>query len=212
MNARQLVARLRRAADRGATVVEYTLVVGLVAVAGMGAVELSADVMHDTLDASMEDVSTGVVNDGGAGGGGAVTTTIPADGGGGGGGSTTSTTAAPTTTTTVGDTAAPPAWEDSTAVWYTDLEGRTRWRASAPVTVYDRSGQPLFDSDARVVVRIQVGSNSYTESFPLNNGRAVVMQDSLRSYDESVSFTVIDVHYDGGAWNDQTSSSSVDQP
>lgn len=76
----------RRASSRGATLVEYALGVGLVAVAVLGALQVLSKDTKDSL-ATRGDSIGHPVSEGGA------TTTTTLGGGGGGGGSTTTTTA-----------------------------------------------------------------------------------------------------------------------
>lgn len=120
MNTQSQKPRWRLASERGATMVEYAMLVSLIAVASVvviGAVAAGLDDTYQVTAASLDDEGTGHAApggslDGGGGDGGSVTTTsmLPAGPGTGGtpgpgdstddGEATTTTTAAPESTTT----------------------------------------------------------------------------------------------------------------
>lgn len=209
---RHILSTIRRAADRGTTVVEYTLIGGLIALASVSAMQYMNDVANQGMETTLADLETGapVENAGGGGGGGGATTTT-ADGGGGGGtpttvAPTTSTTAAPTTSTTARSTT-PPAWTDTSSRWTSYY----RWEASTRVTVYDNAGLPLA-AGAEVQVRITVGNNSWTEWIDVRYGRVSVEVDEISRYQDEIRIAVVDVRGDDGWWNGQTSSVEIDRP
>lgn len=211
---RHILSTIRRAADRGTTVVEYTLIGGLIALASVSAMQYMNDVANQGMETTLADLETGapVENAGGGGGGGGATTTTA--GGGGGGGTpttvapTTSTTAAPTTSTTARSTT-PPAWSDTSSQW--ESWRQNEWEASTRVTVYDNAGLPL-PSGSEVRVRITIGNSSYTEWIDVSNGRVRVSVDDIDENRSSIRIEVIDVRNDNGWWNGQTSTITIDRP
>ena len=191
---RHILSTIRRAADRGTTVVEYTLIGGLIALASVSAMQYMNDVANQGMETTLADLETGapVENAGGGGGGGGATTTTA--GGGGGGGTpttvapTTSTTAAPTTSTTARSTT-PPAWSDTSSQW--ESWRQNEWEASTRVTVYDNAGLPL-PSGSEVRVRITIMDRRVVDALRTLRERNRFMK-GLFAW---VGFRQCEVHYE----------------
>ena len=162
--------------DRGATVVEYALLLALVAVVSIGALSAVGDNSSDQFDEAASMTGGVATTDDGASAPPAAPPVVPpvvppADGGGGGAGGgdgvttttappatmTTTTTAPPasTTTTTTPPTTVPaPAalseWNESGAT----LQNKNFWNSSATVAVYGNDGKPLTTVNASVNIRV----------------------------------------------------------
>lgn len=166
--------------QRGATLAEYALLVGLVALVCLGAITLLGLRSKDTVEEVSAQVDRGEAPpaDGGGGGGGGGGS---GDGGGGssgdgGGGSSgdgaTTTTPSPTTTTTTAPpttTTTPPAATTSTTTaaapvpgsGYPDESGFAEaspvvdgleWRVETGLVLWSQDGTPLRDTEATVEI------------------------------------------------------------
>jgi Flp pilus assembly pilin Flp len=153
--------------------VEYALIVGIVAVGLIGAM----DVLSESAKAQFDDMGPGIAVS--ADGGSTPTSstvpapTIPAP-------TTTAaptpttvpaptTTAAPTTTvaptTTTTTTTAVPVPTTSFTTWGagSSVQKGNRWQASAPLTITDDLGHPVSGATVTVEVSYRIGSTWYTE-------------------------------------------------
>jgi Flp pilus assembly pilin Flp len=134
--------------DRGATLVEYALLVGLIAIVAIGALTVLGRNSSDQVDEVAAKIDTEPGDDGGDGGG---------DGGGGGGGATTTTGVGPTTTVaplptttttppTTATTAPPvgPEFPETSGFAPAQVDpAASEWAATADLVVRDESGIPL---------------------------------------------------------------------
>ncbi|MHB1138980.1 MAG: Flp family type IVb pilin [Microthrixaceae bacterium] len=142
--------------ERGATLVEYALLVAVLAVPTVGGIEYIRSGAERKVDSTAEGISTHTLP----------TVTTAPDGGGGGGATTSSstpastapTTAAPTTaapTTAAPTTTAPPV--SVTSSWSTPTTSRTnsntRWTASTRVTI--KNAQNASVANATVVIKVE---------------------------------------------------------
>jgi Flp pilus assembly pilin Flp len=167
--------------ERGASLVEYALLVGVISVVLIAGVKLVGNNSSD----SMEGAATAIAAPSGAGG--------PApggDGGGGGGGggagTTTPTSAAPTPTTSAAPTptTAPPApttapapTATSGSVGIGDVEvvkSGSNWTAETTVSIVDDTGQPVVGATVDLTVRYRergwLGYTWHEESVQVETG------------------------------------------
>lgn len=195
--------------ERGATLVEYVLLVALIAGVSIGVV----DVLQRAIDDRYAGVGTAV-------GTGEVPPGDESPGGGGGGGgpepepprSTTTappvTTTRPVTTTTAPTTASASFGDvESTASWF-------RWEGSADVRVLDAAGQPV--QGARVEVRVSVpgGSDQVVTRTTGADGSARI---GVGPYDwwsgvSRVDVAVVSVEAEGLRWDGDGRTATIARP
>ena len=134
----------RSTRERGATLVEYSLLVALLAVPTIGAAEMMQDGATTKVNSTAAGISTKTIPvvPTTAGGGGSTTTTTVAP--------TTTTTAAPTTTTTKASGSAS-AWTAPTATSIGNKKDK-RWTVSPSVTVLDNLGAKVAGASVTVTV------------------------------------------------------------
>lgn len=230
--------RRRNRLDRGASLVEYSLIFSLIAVLTLGAIDYLGGELQTGITHMEAGVSTGPPKVSGgtpSGGGGAsgaststtaasivttTTTTAPP---------TTTTTAPPTTTTTAPPTttttAPRPGYNGKSTPTFADTSARwdgNRWWSSAQVELRDQSGTPL-PSGARVQIRMtpydgNTKMSSTTRWVDVVNGKIVLEDRHDGKGDDDIdriTYEVIDVEIDApghAGWNGAKPIVTINQP
>ena len=142
-----------RRTERGATLVEYALIVALVAVGTLGGIDAMQSGAQRATEQTASEISTrsvpSVPEPDGDGGGDATTTTTTQP-------PTTTTTTTPTTTTTTTTTTTIPPASTMSASWgnaTTQTNGWSNWKALATLTVRDNRSQAVSGATVRIGVQ-----------------------------------------------------------
>lgn len=227
--ARTHLFRVRRG-QRGATLVEYVLLVSVLALATLGGLSIIEDGAEQATESTAERISSRTIPE------------VPPGGGDGGGGdppptptssttSTTSTTAAPTTTTT---TAAPTTTTSTTTttaapaktltVSWSDTSTQSRygeWRATGSLRFTDEKGQNVSGASATVraeylLFGYPISSGDVSSGASNWSGRASVESSWISTGGwipvTQVRFTVVSASAPGRDWDQDQASTTVTRP
>ncbi len=191
---RRIRQSLSQRGDRGAALIEYSLVVGLVVMGSTASFEMmdervEANYSQTAQDIGQVDLSSFSVTT-------TTTTTAPP----------TTTTAPPTTTTTTTTTTAPPTttttvassgeaeikWKDKS---YENFKG---WVAKARIKFLDENGDPMVGAVVQVTITLDDGSTKVKTSTVTNNkGNKSFAWSGLDDDDFEVTFTIDSILYNG---------------
>jgi Flp pilus assembly pilin Flp len=229
-NLRRVWHRLTSRGDRGATLVEYSLIIGLVVMGSTASFEMmderietnysqtAADIGQRNL--ASFDVTTTTCGSCGSSTTTSSTTTVPATTTSTTTSTTTtSTTTTSTTTTTTTTTTAPPATTTTAAASgaastsWTDLtyEDNNGWKAKTRVVFLDENGDPMIGAVVQVTITLDGGSTK-VKNFTITNsqGKKWLAWGGLDHDDFDVTFTIDSITYNGQPYTPSQQSFTVE--
>jgi Flp pilus assembly pilin Flp len=193
--------RLHNASDRGASLAEYALMVGLVAVVSVGALSF----LGKSAEAKFENVGAAVSGESAAGESGGSSSGGESSGGESSGGSSSGGESSGGESTggessggsssggestggesSGGESSTGSTWGSSSST----LQNRNKWRAEASVNVFGRDGKTLTGVSAGVQVRVvqiyrdwqgNLGERSWTDQTNLQNGVGTFSSGNLNT-------------------------------
>lgn len=210
-----------RISERGASMVEYTLLAVLLALASLAGIDALRTSGSAALAAQAAEMSDPPARGASGAPGPTTTTAAPA--------TTTSTTTTTTTTTSTTTTTVPPTTTTapratrSTATWgsATSTRDGNRWSASARLTVTDDRGRPVSDAEVTVLIEYRTASGTWRESDEVegttsSSGTLQVGSSDLRRTGPqtvgAIRYTVIEVDAERLSWNGDRASVTMSAP
>jgi Flp pilus assembly pilin Flp len=208
--------------ERGAALVEYVMLVALVALVASAAIDHIGTALDDHYETTADGVGGGSWSSPGGtpgGGGGDVgpapTTNPPVPT------STTTTTTPPTTTTpaTTTTTTAPPSATARAVVFASSSwsAGWFRWAGSATYVIVDGAGRPIVGASVQVRVTTSGGTTTTVTVSTDANGRAVVEVGPYEWYGSwggtsHVDVAILGVVAPGSTWDGSAPTTRLDVP